>query len=158
MSGREHHYEVAVRWTGNTGKGTARYLEYGRDHDITAPGKPLLKGSADPAFLGQPDRWNPEDLLVASLSECHMLTYLALCARERIIVIAYEDNATGTMTEAPGNAGRMTEVVLAPVVTITDAAKAERAAELHHDANKACFIANSVNFPVRHRPQIDVGE
>jgi organic hydroperoxide reductase OsmC/OhrA len=157
MSGREHHYEVAVHWTGNTGKGTARYLDYGRDHDVTAPGKPPILGSADPAFLGQPDRWNPEDLLVASLAECHMLTYLALCARERIIVQAYEDRATGTMTEERGNSGRMTEVVLHPVVTIADPARVERATELHHDANQTCFIANSVNFPVRHRPTIEVG-
>jgi organic hydroperoxide reductase OsmC/OhrA len=157
MSGREHHYDVTVRWTGNTGKGTARYLDYSRDHDITAPGKPLIQGSADPAFLGHRERWNPEDLLVASLAECHMLTYLALCARDRIVVTAYEDNATGTMTEEAGNSGRFAEVVLAPVVVITDAARAERAAELHHDANKACFIANSVNFPVRHDPAIRVG-
>jgi organic hydroperoxide reductase OsmC/OhrA len=154
MSGREHHYDVTVHWTGNTGKGTARYLEYGRDHDITAPGKPLLQGSADPAFLGQSERWNPEELLVASLSECHMLTYLALCARERIVVTAYEDEATGTMVEEAGNSGRFAEVVLAPVVVITDPDRLERAVELHHDANKACFIANSVNFPVRHRPTV----
>lgn len=156
MSGREHHYEVTVHWTGNTGNGTARYLEYGRDHDVTAPGRPAILGSADPAFLGQADRWNPEDLLVASLAECHMLTYLALCARERIVVTAYEDRATGTMTEEKGAGGRMTEVVLAPEVTITDPAKADRAAELHHDAGETCFIANSVNFPVRHRPTITV--
>lgn len=154
MSGREHHYEVSLRWTGNTGSGTARYLEYGRDHDLSAPGKPLIRGSADPAFLGQKDRWNPEDLLVASLAECHMLTYLALCARDRIVVTAYEDDATGTMTEASGNSGRMTEVVLRPRVTIADPAKADRAAALHHDANRTCFIANSVNFPVLHEPVI----
>jgi len=156
MSGREHHYDVTVRWTGNHGTGTARYLEYGRDHDIIAPGKPLILGSADPAFRGQAERWNPEDLLIASLSECHMLTYLSLCARERIIVTAYEDNATGTMVEEGGNSGRFSEVVLAPVVVITDPDKAERAAELHHDANKTCFIANSVNFPVRHHPTVQV--
>ncbi|WP_030154711.1 OsmC family protein [Glycomyces sp. NRRL B-16210] len=156
MSGREHHYEVNVRWTGNTGNGTARYLEYGRDHDITASGKPLIRGSADPAFLGQKERWNPEDLLIASLAECHMLTYLALCARDRIVVTAYEDEATGTMTETAGNSGRMTEVVLRPRVTITDPEKADRATELHHDANRACFIANSVNFPVLHEPAIHI--
>jgi organic hydroperoxide reductase OsmC/OhrA len=157
MSGREHHYEVTVNWTGNTGKGTASYLAYGRDHDITAPGKPLLLGSADPAFRGQKDRWNPEELLVASLSECHMLTFLSLCAREKIVVTAYEDAATGTMTEDGGYSGRITEVVLNPVVTIADPERAERAAELHHDANKTCFIANSVNFPVLHNPTTRVG-
>lgn len=152
MSGREHHYEVTVSWTGDNGTGTTRYLDYGRDHTVTAPGKPVIYGSADPAFLGQAERWNPEDLLVASLSECHMLTFLALCARHRIVVTAYEDNASGTMTVEAGGSGRMTEVVLEPVVTITDPEKTEQAAALHHDANKACFIANSVNFPVRHRP------
>ncbi|HEX2145932.1 MAG TPA: OsmC family protein [Glycomyces sp.] len=157
MSGREHHYEVTVRWTGNTGKGTARYLDYGRDHDVSAPGKPLIHASADPAFLGRPERWNPEDLLVASLAQCHMLTYLALCARDRIVVTAYEDTAAGTMTEAAGNSGRMTEVVLEPVVTITDPEKRDRAMALHHDANQACFIANSVNFPVLHRPSVHIG-
>ncbi|MEU5873507.1 OsmC family protein [Glycomyces sp. NPDC047369] len=154
MSGREHHYEVTVEWTGNTGNGTAKYFDYGRDHDITAPGKPLIRGSADPAFLGQKERWNPEELLVAALSECHMLTYFSLCARERIAVTAYTDAATGTMTEEKGNSGRFTEVVLHPVVTIADPAKAERAAELHHDANRDCFIAKSVNFPVRHEVEI----
>ncbi|MEU6860146.1 OsmC family protein [Glycomyces sp. NPDC046736] len=157
MSGREHHYEVHVRWTGNRGSGTARYLDYGRDHDVTAPGRPLLLGSADPAFRGQAERWNPEDLLLASLSECHMLTYLALCARERIVVTAYEDRASGTMTETGAYSGRFTEVVLAPSVHIADPEHRERAAELHHDANQGCFIANSVNFPVRHEPEIHIG-
>ena len=109
MSGREHHYEITMRWTGNTGKGTANYREYGRDHDLVAAGKPVIHASADPAFRGQPERWNPEELLVASLADCHMLTFLALCSLERIVVTAYEDTATGTMTQ-DGNGGRFTEV------------------------------------------------
>ncbi|THV42770.1 OsmC family protein [Glycomyces buryatensis] len=149
---REHHYEVNVRWTGNTGAGTAKYLEYGRDHEVSAAGKPRLLGTADPAFLGTADRWNPEELLVASLSQCHMLTYLALCARDRIVVYSYEDNATGVMTEERGNSGRFAEVVLNPTVVITDLEQIDRATELHHQANQTCFIAKSVNFPVRHRP------
>jgi organic hydroperoxide reductase OsmC/OhrA len=153
MSGREHHYEITMRWTGNTGKGTANYREYGRDHDLLAEGKPVIQASADPAFRGQPERWNPEELLVASLADCHMLTYLSLCARERLVVTAYEDTATGTMAEADGG-GRFTEVTLAPVVTLADPAQADRALALHHDANRDCFIAQSVNFPVHHRPTI----
>lgn len=155
MSGREHHYEITMRWTGNTGEGTANYRAYGRDHDLLAAGKPVIEASADPAFRGQPERWNPEELLVASLADCHMLTYLSLCSRERLVVTAYEDTATGTMGE-DGHGGRFTEVTLAPVVTIADPEKTERAMELHHDANKDCFIANSVNFPVHHRATIRV--
>jgi organic hydroperoxide reductase OsmC/OhrA len=156
MTGREHHYEVTMRWTGNTGKGTANYREYGRDHDLIVEGKPVIQASADPAFRGQPERWNPEELLVASLADCHMLTYLALCALERIVVTSYEDTATGTMLQ-DGNGGRFTEVTLAPVVTIADPEKADRAMALHHDASKDCFIANSVNFPVHHNPTILAG-
>lgn len=156
MSGREHHYKITTRWTGNTGGGTANYRDYGRDHDLIAAGKPVIQASADPAFRGQPERWNPEELMVAALADCHMLTYLALCARERIVVTAYEDVTTGTMAELAGG-GRFTEVTLAPVVTITDPEKVDRALELHHDANKQCFIANSVNFPVHHRPTVNIG-
>ena len=152
----EHHYELTVRWTGNTGAGTVDYREYGRDHDVLAQGKPTIKGTADPAFRGTADRWNPEDLLVASLSECHMLSYLALCARRGIVVTEYEDLATGRMEESAGGGGSFAEVVLNPKVTITDESRLDEAVELHHEANKICFIANSVNFPVRHNPMIEV--
>ncbi|GAB3660680.1 OsmC family protein [Glycomyces tarimensis] len=152
----EHHYEVTLKWTGNAGSGTRTYRDYGRDHEVVAQGKPTILGSADPAFRGQDDRWHPEELLVASLSECHMLTYLALCARSRIVVTEYEDLATGRMEQTRGNSGRFVEVVLNPKVTITDDAKLEDATDLHHEANEACFIANSVNFPVRHNPVIEI--
>ncbi|KRV48238.1 peroxiredoxin [Wenjunlia vitaminophila] len=154
--GKEHTYEVTVRWTGNTGTGTASYRDYDRDHDVTAEGKPTIRGTADLAFRGTPDRWNPEDLLVASLSECHMLSYLALCARNGVVVTAYQDAATGVMEQTPGGGGRFTEVVLRPVVTVTEQAMTEKASALHHEANRICFIANSVNFPVRHEPGIRV--
>ncbi|MER6947575.1 OsmC family protein [Nonomuraea sp. NPDC000554] len=150
---KEHDYEVTVRWTGDTGGG---YRAYDRAHDVSADGKPVIKASSDPAFLGDPARWNPEDFLVASLSQCHMLTYLALCARHRVVVTAYEDTARGRMQETPGNGGRFTEVVLNPVVTVSDPDMADKAAALHHDAHEACFVANSVNFPVRNVPRIRV--
>jgi organic hydroperoxide reductase OsmC/OhrA len=156
--GRQHTYRTTVRWTGNTGTGTGSgYRGYGRAHDVVSDGKPTIAASADPAFLGDPERWNPEDLLVASLSECHMLTYLSVCARDGVTVTAYEDVATGTMEETAGYSGRFTEVVLRPVVTVADAAMVERARSAHHDAHQACFIANSVNFPVRHEPTVSVG-
>jgi organic hydroperoxide reductase OsmC/OhrA len=156
--GRKHTYRTTVRWTGNTGAGTGGgYRGYGRAHDVVVDGKPTLLGSADPAFLGDPERWNPEEFLVASLSQCHMLTYLSVCARDGVTVTGYEDAAIGTMEETAGYSGRFTEVVLRPVVTVADAAMVERARSAHHDAHQACFIANSVNFPVRHEPTVSVG-
>ncbi|GAA1687098.1 OsmC family protein [Streptomyces yatensis] len=155
--GRQHSYRATVRWTGNTGSGTSGYRGYERSHDILGDGKPALRGSADPAFLGDPGCWNPEEFLLVSLSQCHMLTYLSVCARDGVRVTAYEDVATGVMEEAAGHSGRFTEVVLNPVVSVADAAMVERARSAHHDAHQACFIANSVNFPVRHEPTVRVG-
>lgn len=147
---REHHYSVEVEWTGNTGEGTANYRSYSRDHDVRIPGKPTIAGSADPGFRGDPARWNPEDLLVASLSECHMLWVLALAAQSGVVVTAYEDGASGVMVTEADGAGQFTEVVLRPVVTVADASMAAKADALHATAHAKCFIARSVNFPVRH--------
>ncbi|MGD0439028.1 MAG: OsmC family protein [Acidimicrobiales bacterium] len=149
---RTHSYEVSLRWTGNTGSGTSSYRSYGRDHELSAPGKPMIDGSSDPAFRGDPQRWNPEELLVAALSQCHMLSYLHLAASAGVIVTAYRDTPTGTMTENPDGSGEFVEVTLRPEVTVAEAAMRERATALHDDAEKLCFIARSVNFPVHHLP------
>lgn len=152
---KEHQYNIAVEWLGNRGAGTSDYRSYGREHSINAGDKPTIPGSSDPAFRGDAVRWNPEDLLVASLSACHKLWYLHFCSINGIAVLAYQDNAIGTMAEDTNGSGRFTGVVLSPRVTVRasdDAALAER---LHHDAHAACFIANSVNFPVRHEPLIE---
>lgn len=151
---KEHRYEVTVLWTGNSGAGTSGYRAYGREHDVVAAGRPTLSASADPAFGGDPQRWNPEDLLVASLSQCHMLTYLSLCARHGVVVTGYRDTAVGRMRETPGNSGHFTEVVLHPVVEVENGAMAEQAVALHQQAHETCFVANSVNFPVRHVPRV----
>jgi organic hydroperoxide reductase OsmC/OhrA len=151
---REHTYQVTVRWTGNTGQGTSGYRMYDRAHDVTAAAKPVIEASADPAFGGDPERWNPEDLLVASLSQCHMLTYLALCARSGIVVTGYQDTASGTMRETAGGSGHFTEVVLHPAVTVAADEMTTPAAALHQRAHETCFIANSVTFPVRCLPTI----
>lgn len=145
--GREHTYTATVTWTGNQGTGTSGYKAYSRDHDITAPGKPVLPGSSDPAFRGDPARYNPEDLLVASLSSCHMLWYLHLCSRDGIAVTAYADTATGTMVETADGGGHFAQVTLRPAVTIAKG-DPDHARDLHHEAHRLCFIANSVNFPV----------
>ncbi|MGH3520780.1 MAG: OsmC family protein [Haloechinothrix sp.] len=151
MATREHHYSVGVRWTGNTGSGTSTYSGYSREHEIEIPGKPTIIGTADPAFRGTDDLHTPEDLLVAALSQCHMLSYLALAAMSRINVVSYVDAATGTMVEdrSQGTA-QFTEVTLHPTVTIAEAALIDEAAALHVRANQLCFIARSVNFPVQH--------
>jgi len=149
---KEHHYKIDMIWTGNLGEGTKTYRGYERSHEYRIAGKPVLAGSSDPAFRGDPSKHNPEDLMVCSLSSCHMLTYLHLCALAGVVVIAYEDHATGTMAELPNNGGHFTEVVLHPVVTVTDVSMIEKANSLHHQANELCFVAASVNFPVKHEP------
>lgn len=150
---KQHHYTTTVTWTGNKGEGTTRYDAYERSHTLSVTNKPELQCSSDTPFRGDGTKYNPEDMLLYSLSSCHMLWYLHLCADAGIIVTAYADNATGVLDMvAPGGA-RFTEVVLHPVVTITDAARIEEANALHHKAHEACFIAKSVNFLVKHEPQ-----
>jgi len=153
MTVRTHHYQVEVEWTGNRGTGTSRYDAYGRDHVYRAGGKPEIPGSADPHFRGDADRWNPEELLVAALSSCHKLSYLHLCAVNRVVVTSYVDAAEGWMDEEAGE-GQLDRVLLKPRVTIAAGSDAERARALHQDAHAACFIARSVNFPVEHAPTI----
>jgi organic hydroperoxide reductase OsmC/OhrA len=151
---KTHGYDVTVTWTGNTGSGTSGYRQYARTHEVAGPGKPLIPGSSDPAFRGEPERWNPEELLVAALSQCHMLWYLNLCAAEGIVVTEYVDHAHGTMVESPDGGGHFVEVVLRPAIRITQADRIAAAERLHEQAHHKCFIANSVNFPVRHEPVI----
>jgi len=154
MGTRAHNYEVQLTWTGNLGDGTATYRGYSRNHDIEAAGKPGLAGSSDPAFRGDPARYNPEELLVASLSACHMLAYLHLCAVNGVVVTGYTDGATGTMQETANGGGAFTEVTLHPAVTVTAASDKAQALALHDEAHRLCFIAASVNFPVRHQARI----
>jgi organic hydroperoxide reductase OsmC/OhrA len=158
MSGNVHSYAVQVTWTGNRGSGTSGYTAYDRTHEITAVGKPAIPASSDPAFRGDPARYNPEDLLVASLSACHMLWYLNLCANAKVVVTGYVDDAAGRMTETPEGGGRFTEVVLRPAVTIERGSDVALATQLHDRAHHLCFIANSVNFDVRCEPHIEMAE
>ena len=151
MNGR-HVYKITVEWTGAKYEGTLNYRAYERSHTISVENKCDILGSSDPAFRGDKTKHNPEELLVASLSACHMLWYLHLCAEAGIIVTDYIDYATGTMVETASCGGHFTEVTLNPVITVTEIAMIEKANELHEQAHKRCFIANSVNFPVRHNP------
>jgi organic hydroperoxide reductase OsmC/OhrA len=149
----QHHLTVAVEWLGNRGTGTSDYKSYGRELVVSATGKPSIVGSSDRAFRGDAERWNPEELLVASLSQCHMLSYLHLAATHGIVVTEYTDSATGTFEQTGDGEGHFTLVTLRPLVTISSGDPATAIA-LHHDANDKCFIASSVNFPVRTRPEL----
>jgi organic hydroperoxide reductase OsmC/OhrA len=155
---REHRYSVTISWRGNHGSGTSSYRAYARDHEITADGKSAIAGSSDPLFRGDSARWNPEELLVASLSACHQLWYLHLAADAGIVVTDYADRAEGVMEERADGAGCFARVVLRPVVTVVAGSDVARAESLHHAAHEKCFIANSVNFPVTCEPTIVVGQ
>lgn len=149
---KEHHYTLSIEWTGNLGTGTSDYRAYTRNHTVTTEGKANLLASSDPAFRGDKTRHNPEEMLVAALSSCHMLSYLHVCVLNGIIVTEYKDNATGTMKENPDGSGQFTEVTLRPVVKVKDASMIEKANHLHEKASQLCFIARSINFPVHHIP------
>jgi organic hydroperoxide reductase OsmC/OhrA len=153
---KEHQYQTTLTWTGNKGSGTMDYRSYDRSYVISIDHKSDIQGSSDSQFMGDKTKHNPEDLLVSSLSSCHMLWYLHLCSQNGIIVLDYKDNAVGKMSESPDGGGRFTEVILNPIITITDESHIERANGLHEQANRMCFIANSCNFPVKHNAQYKI--
>jgi organic hydroperoxide reductase OsmC/OhrA len=149
-----HRYKISLEWTGNLGTGTSAYTEYDRTHDLTASGKPSIAGSSDPSFQGDAQRWSPEELLVASLAACHQLWYLHLCADAGIVVTAYRNTPCGEMSVERGGEGQFGSVILRPVVEVAAGSDVALALALHDAAAEKCFIARSVNFPVRHEPQI----
>lgn len=155
---KTHNYKATIEWTGNKGTGTDNYKNYERDHTISIEHKPTILGSSDPAFRGDKTRHNPEDMFVSSLSSCHMLWYLHFCSVNNIIVEEYTDTVTGIMAEEKDGKGYFTEVTLNPRVVVSDVNMIEKAIELHHEANKYCFIANSVNFSVKHNPIVVIKE
>jgi len=150
---KEHQYQTSMVWTGNKGSGTMDYRSYDRSFVISANGKPNIQGSSDSVFLGDKTKYNPEDLLVASISSCHMLWYLHLCSQNGVIVLEYSDKAVGKMMENADGSGRFKEVVLYPMVTISDPSQTDKALSLHAEAHNMCFIANSCNFPIKHEAQ-----
>lgn len=153
---KPHLYRVEVNWTGNTGQGTQSYSAYDRAHTITADGKSAIAASADPLFRGDKTKYNPEELLVASLSSCHMLWYLHLCAEAQVVVTRYVDYPIGTMVESGEGGGQFSKVLLRPIVTVMPQSDVALAAQLHHQAHQKCFIANSVNFPVQCEPSVQL--
>jgi organic hydroperoxide reductase OsmC/OhrA len=147
-----HQYQVTIQWTGNSGEGTSTYRSYERSHTITGLNKEKILASSDPVFRGDKTKYNPEDLLVASLSACHLLSYLHLCAVNGVVVVDYSDQASGKMEETPDGGGHFLEVTLNPLVTVSQQTMVAKANSLHEKAGELCFIACSVNFPVYHKP------
>ncbi len=123
---------------------------------LESDGKPAITASADPAFRGDAGLWNPEDMLLAALSQCHLLSYLHACVARSVVVTSYVDDASAVMRTS-GNGGRFTEAVLRPRVTVADPSMIDEARAAHDDAHRWCFIANSVSFPVRHEAVVTVG-
>ena len=153
----QHEYKTIVEWTGNTGKGTLNYKAYSRDHQIFAPNKyTSINATADPHYLGSNEKYNPEELFLSSISSCHMLWYLHLCAVNHVNVVSYKDYATGVMTVVEKGSGKFTEVVLHPDIKVQKLDMVQKAIALHGEANKMCFIANSCNFEIDHRPTVEV--
>ncbi len=151
---KNHNYEIKIEWTGNEGHGTLNYKSYSRNHTVSGKGKyNEILASSDPSFLGDKSRYNPEDLFLSSISACHMLWYLHLCSVNKIIVSTYVDNATGVMEETKDGSGKFKEVSLNPLVTIENEELRKKANELHYEANKMCYIANSCNFKIGHNPK-----
>ena len=153
---KQHTYQLTINWIGNLGSGTSSYTAYSRNHNIQAADKPLIPGSSDPSFRGDPKRYNPEELFLSTLSSCHMLFFLHLCAVNKITVVNYSDQPEGIMLEEKSGRGFFKEVTLHPVAEIKEADKVDLAMQLHKDSSKLCFIANSVNFPVKHQPIITI--
>jgi organic hydroperoxide reductase OsmC/OhrA len=151
---KHHSYEVRMEWTGNDGDGTKSYKGYRRDHAISVEGKVPIQGSSDPSFRGDRSRYNPEELLVASLSACHMLWYLHLCSANQVTVLEYSDTPSGVMRENDDGSGEFVRVTLKPAVKVSGGDDRAKALALHGEAHHMCFIARSVNFPVDVAPEI----
>lgn len=156
MSKLSHEFRVTVRWSADRQNPPAERRNYSRNHTVTADGPPTLLGSSDPAFRGDSSRWNPELLLVAAISECHMLWYLHVATTQGVTVLDYVDEAEGTLRLNPGGGGEFTSLTLRPQVTIMETDMVDAAVSAHEKAGELCFIARSVNFPVQHEPTITV--
>ncbi|MCL6265462.1 OsmC family protein [Flagellimonas myxillae] len=154
---KEHNYQIDLKWTGSLGVGTKDYRSYSRDFEVLGMGKSHnIQGSSDPSFRGDKTRYNPEDVFVSSIASCHMLWFLHLCSTHKIVVMGYHDRATGTMLEAKDGSGKFKEVTLHPEITVAEPVDQELLEQIHKKANEMCFIANSCNFPIHHKPTMKV--
>ena len=153
----QHEYTASLVWTGARSGPTSSYAGYSREYEFRSAGKPTIRGSADAHFRGDASLYNPEDLLVVALSTCHLLSYLADCSRAGVHVVSYEDDARGTMAMKDGKM-RFIDVLLKPRVTVARGTDLDKARALHEQAHAGCYVASSVNFPVRHEATVTVAE
>lgn len=145
-----HHYAATCTWSGSTAVG---YDNYDRTHAATA-GPNAVSLSSDPAFLGDPARLNPEQLLVLAASSCQLLSFLAVAARARLDVRSYRDEAAATMPEDDVPI-RLAEIVLRPHIVLAPGPSEDRVRHLVEVAHRECFIANSLSAPVRVEPTVE---
>ncbi|OXB02804.1 OsmC family protein [Flavobacterium pectinovorum] len=146
----KHLFKAELNWASSPNPEQSASKFYSKSHKIVIEGKPVLNVSAAKAFKGDPELYNPEDLLLSSLVSCHMMSYLYVCSQNGIEILEYSDNAEATLEVNPDGSGRFVEVLLNPKVKISNQDKIDLAIELHTKANQLCFIANSCNFPVLH--------
>jgi organic hydroperoxide reductase OsmC/OhrA len=152
--GKSHSFRIAVTWTGAHHGTTESYASYSREFTISSDGKQNIVCSSDKIFRGDANLYNPEDLFISTISSCHLLWYLHLCADKKIHVLSYIDDATGNLQINQDGSGQFTEVTLHPNVIIDSNTDIPLAIQLHEEAHKKCFIANSVNFPVKYIPHV----
>ena len=144
-------HRVALSW--QKGEAPFTYEAYPRNHEIAfKDGAERLTASAAGAYRGDTSKADPEDLLVAALSSCHMLSFLAIAAKKRLTVLSYDDDAAGFLEQEGGKLW-MTRVVLRPKVTFEPQLQPQLLAEIHHLAHESCFIANSVKTNVTVEPR-----
>lgn len=143
-----HHYPLQLNWTGNTLDGT-----YNRNATVSALGKHRLAVSSAPEYAGDAACWNPEDLLGTALATCHMLTFLALCAKAKVAVVGYEDHAESVL-DTVDKVTRVTQVHLRPVIRVTRGTSMAQVVELFEKAHKYCFVANSITCEAVLAPRV----
>ena len=152
----KHLFKASINWTSSQNQQQSEKKFYSKSHKIKLEGKPILIVSAAKAFKGNPELYNPEDLLLSSLVSCHMMSYLYVCSQNGIEVLEYSDNAEATLEVSPDGSGRFVEVTLNPKITISNSNQIQQALDLHQKANQLCFIANSCNFPVLHNASCEI--
>ncbi|MBU2927368.1 OsmC family protein [Winogradskyella psychrotolerans] len=153
----KHTFKSQVNWTINEGGSTTNPRTFSRNHNVTIANKVAdLQVSAAKPFRGDDSLFNPEDLLLSALTSCHMMSYLYVCAQHHIEVLSYTDASEGDLEVKANGSGSFTTVRLQPRVTIKDESQKDLALRLHTKANELCFIANSCNFLISHKPTIVV--